>query len=78
MVLIGQVLICDVFNEYVVYKEKEFIFNGICQLNCNGLLWDNSLNVDGIKIGYISKVGYNLVVFVIEGQMWLIFVVMGG
>lgn len=78
MVLIGQVLIRDVLNEYLIYKEKEFMFNGIRQLNCNGLLWDNSLNVDGIKIGYIDKVGYNFVVFVIEGQMCLIFVVMGG
>ncbi|MCF3859126.1 serine-type D-Ala-D-Ala carboxypeptidase, partial [Salmonella enterica subsp. enterica serovar Weltevreden] len=46
MALIGQALIRDVTNEYAVYKEKEFTFKGIRQLNRNGLLWDNSLNED--------------------------------
>lgn len=35
------------------------------------------MNVDGMKIGYIDKVGYNLVVLVINLNMCLIFVVMG-
>ena len=33
MALIGQALIRDVPNEYSIYKEKEFTFNGIRQLN---------------------------------------------
>lgn len=78
MALIGQALIRDVPNEYAVYKEKEFTFNGIRQLNRNGLLWDNSLNVDGIKTGHTSKAGYNLVASATEGQMRLISAVMGG
>lgn len=72
MALIGQALIRDVPNEYSIYKEKEFTFNGIRQTNRNGLLWDNSLNVDGIKAGY------NLVASATEGQMRLISAVMGG
>ncbi len=59
-------------------KKKEFTFNGIRQLNRNGLLWDNSLNVDGIKTGHTDKAGYNLVASATEGQMRLISAVMGG
>lgn len=71
-------LIRDVPNEYSIYREKEFTFNGIRQLNRNGLLWDNSLNVDGIKTGHTDKAGYNLVASATEGQMRLISAVMGG
>ena len=78
MALIGQALIRDVPNEYSIYKEKEFNFNGIRQTNRNGLLWDNSLNVDGIKTGHTDKAGYNLVASATEGQMRLISAVMGG
>ncbi|WP_150324561.1 D-alanyl-D-alanine carboxypeptidase DacA [Enterobacter hormaechei] len=78
MTLIGQALIRDVPNEYSIYKEKEFTFNGIRQTNRNGLLWDNSLNVDGIKTGHTDKAGYNLVASATEGQMRLISAVMGG
>ena len=78
MALIGQALIRDVPNEYSIYKEKEFTFNGIRQTNRNGLLWDNSLNVDGIKTGHTDKAGYNLVASATEGQMRLISAVLGG
>ena len=78
MALIGQALIRDVPNEYSIYKEQEFTFNGIRQTNRNGLLWDNSLNVDGIKTGHTDKAGYNLVASATEGQMRLISAVMGG
>ena len=78
MALIGQALIRDVPNEYSIYKEKEFTFNGIRQTNRNGLLWDNRLNVDGIKTGHTDKAGYNLVASATEGQMRLISAVMGG
>ncbi|MEW5199137.1 D-alanyl-D-alanine carboxypeptidase DacA [Enterobacter hormaechei] len=78
MALIGQALIRDVPNEYSIYKEKGFTFNGIRQTNRNGLLWDNSLNVDGIKTGHTDKAGYNLVASATEGQMRLISAVMGG
>lgn len=35
------------------------------------------MNVDGLKIGYILGVGFNLIVLVVDGQCWLIVVVMG-
>ena len=78
MALLGKALIHDVPEEYAIHKEKEFTFNGIRQLNRNGLLWDNSLNVDGIKTGHTDKAGYNLVASATEGQMRLISAVMGG
>ena len=78
MALIGQALIRDVPDEYAIYKEKEFTFNNIKQMNRNGLLWDSSLAVDGIKTGHTNAAGYNLVASATEGQMRLISVVMGG
>ncbi len=70
-------LIRDVPNEYAIYSEKSFTFNGIKQYNRNELLWDNSLNVDGLKTGYHSKAGYSLVTSATKGNMRLISVVMG-
>lgn len=78
MALIGQALIRDVPEEYAIYKEKEFTFNNIRQTNRNGLLWDKSLQVDGIKTGHTGAAGFNLVASATEGEMRLISVVMGG
>ena len=77
MALIGQALIRDVPNEYTIYKEKEFTFNGIRQLNRNGLLWDKTMNVDGLKTGHTSGAGFNLIASAVDGQRRLIAVVMG-
>ncbi|QSX36335.1 serine hydrolase [Shewanella sedimentimangrovi] len=77
MALLGAALIRDVPEEYKVYSEKSFTFNGIKQYNRNGLLWDNSLNVDGIKTGHTSGAGYNLVASATQEGMRLISVVMG-
>lgn len=70
-------LIRDVPEEYALYAEKSFEFNGIKQFNRNGLLWDKSLNVDGIKTGYHSGAGYSLITSATKGDMRLIAVVMG-
>jgi len=61
MALLGRALIRDLPEEYAIYAQKEFTFNGIRQHNRNKLLWDKSLPVDGIKTGHVSEVGYNLV-----------------
>ena len=78
MAKIGQALIRDVPEEYAIYKEKEFTFNNIRQTNRNGLLWDKSLAVDGIKTGHTNAAGYNLVASATDNDMRLISVVMGG
>ncbi|GGI72166.1 serine hydrolase [Shewanella gelidii] len=77
MALLGAALIRDVPEEYRIYSEKKFTFNGIKQYNRNGLLWDNSLNVDGIKTGHTSGAGYNLVASATKDDMRLISVVLG-
>ena len=77
MATLGAALIRDVPEEYALYKEKSFTFNGIKQYNRNSLLWDASLDVDGIKTGHTSEAGYSLVTSATKGGMRLIAVVMG-
>ncbi|GIU42741.1 D-alanyl-D-alanine carboxypeptidase [Shewanella sairae] len=77
MAILGAAIIRDVPEEYAVYKEKSFTYNGIKQYNRNGLLWDKSLNVDGIKTGHTSGAGFNLVTSATKDGMRLISVVMG-
>lgn len=77
MALLGQALIRDVPEEYRIYSQKKFTYNGITQYNRNGLLWDKSMNVDGIKTGHTSKAGFNLVASATKDNMRLISVVLG-
>ncbi len=77
MAILAKALISDVPNEYRTYSEKSFKFNGIVQYNRNGLLWDKSLNVDGIKTGHTNAAGYSLVSSATKDGMRLISVVMG-
>jgi D-alanyl-D-alanine carboxypeptidase (penicillin-binding protein 5/6) len=77
MALLAKALINDVPEEYAIYAEKEFTYNNIKQYNRNSLLWDRSLNVDGIKTGHTSEAGYSLVSSATRDDMRLIAVVMG-
>ncbi|MFA3761593.1 serine hydrolase [Yersinia sp. 2544 StPb PI] len=77
MAVLGQALIRDVPEEYALHKEKEFTFNKIRQINRNRLLWSTNLNVDGMKTGFTSGAGHNLVASATEGPMRLISVVLG-
>lgn len=77
MARLGAALIRDLPEEYAIYAEKSFEYNGITQMNRNLLLWDKSLNVDGIKTGHTSENGYSLVSSATQGEMRLVAVVMG-
>ncbi|SJL82692.1 serine hydrolase [Vibrio palustris] len=77
LAILAQAIIRDVPEEYKIYSDKKFTYNGITQYNRNGLLWDKSMNVDGMKTGHTSHAGYNLVTSATEGKMRLISVVMG-
>jgi D-alanyl-D-alanine carboxypeptidase (penicillin-binding protein 5/6) len=77
MALITQAMIRDTPDEYALHKEKEFTFNRIRQVNRNRLLWSTNLNVDGVKTGYTSGAGYNLVSSATDNGMRLISVVLG-
>lgn len=77
MAFLGKALITDLPEEYAIYSQKEFTHDKIKQRNRNGLLWETSLAVDGIKTGHTDGAGYNLVASATEGNMRLISVVMG-
>lgn len=79
MAILGRALIRDLPEEYAIYSQKDFMFNNIKQTNRNKLLWDGSIQVDGIKTGHLSQVGYNLVASAVNPRngMRLISVVIG-
>ncbi len=61
---------------YKIYKEKEFVWNGIRQPNRNLMLWRDP-SVDGLKTGHTEEAGYCLVASAERDGMRLISVVMG-
>ncbi|RUO21198.1 D-alanyl-D-alanine carboxypeptidase [Aliidiomarina iranensis] len=77
MAILARAMIRDVPNQYEIYQNREFTYNGIRQYNRNSLLWDRSLNVDGMKTGFTSESGYSLVTSATDGDTRLITVVMG-
>ncbi|WP_150538540.1 D-alanyl-D-alanine carboxypeptidase family protein [Actinobacillus vicugnae] len=78
MAIIGAHIIRDQPEEYKMYAEKEFKYNiKKPQPNRNGLLWDKTMNVDGMKTGHTNQAGYNLVASATNSNTRLISVVMG-
>lgn len=77
MALLAQALIRELPEAYAIHSEKEFTFSDIRQYNRNRLLWDKSLQVDGVKTGYTSESGYSLVSSATDGDTRLITVVIG-
>ncbi|GHE80102.1 serine hydrolase [Thalassotalea profundi] len=77
MATLATAIIRDVPEEFAIYKEKSFEYNDIPQYNRNRLLWDKSMNVDGLKTGHTAQAGYSLVTSATKGDMRLISVVMG-
>ena len=63
-------------EEYALYKQKQFTFNNIKQLNRNKLLWRDE-SADGDKTGHTDAAGYCLVGSAKRGGMRLITVVAG-
>jgi D-alanyl-D-alanine carboxypeptidase (penicillin-binding protein 5/6) len=69
-------LITNFPDHYATYKEKEFTFSGIRQLNRNKLLWRDD-SVDGVKTGHTESAGYCLISSAKRNDMRLIAVVAG-
>jgi len=69
-------LIANFPDHYATYKEKEFTFSGIRQLNRNKLLWRDD-SVDGVKTGHTESAGYCLISSAKRNDMRLIAVVAG-
>ena len=73
---ITKALINNFPDHYATYKEKEFTFGGIRQLNRNKLLWRDD-SVDGVKTGHTESAGYCLISSAKRNDMRLIAVVAG-
>ncbi|MDB4253296.1 D-alanyl-D-alanine carboxypeptidase [Gammaproteobacteria bacterium] len=71
-----QALINNFPDHYTTYKEKEFTFSGIRQLNRNKLLWRDD-SVDGVKTGHTDSAGFCLISSAKRNDMRLIAVVAG-
>ena len=71
-----QALINKFPDHYATYKEKEFTFSGIRQLNRNKLLWRDD-SVDGVKTGHTDSAGFCLISSAQRNDMRLIAVVAG-
>ncbi len=77
LALMAEALIRDFPKEYSrLYKQKEYTYNKITQLNRNRLLWLDS-NVDGIKTGHTEAAGYCLVSSAERGKTRLISIILG-
>ena len=71
-----QALINNFPEHYSTYKEREFTFSGIRQLNRNKLLWRDD-SVDGVKTGHTDSAGFCLISSAKRNDMRLIAVVAG-
>ncbi|MFN4264044.1 MAG: D-alanyl-D-alanine carboxypeptidase family protein [Thioalkalivibrionaceae bacterium] len=76
MALLARALIRDYPDLYQIYSERSFQFAGISQQNRNLLLWREG-GFDGLKTGWTSAAGYNLVSSAERDGRRLIAVVMG-
>ncbi len=69
-------LITDFPQFYHYYKQKEYTYNKITQLNRNRLLWADP-TVDGMKTGHTDSAGYCLVSTALRGDRRVLAVVLG-
>jgi D-alanyl-D-alanine carboxypeptidase (penicillin-binding protein 5/6) len=76
MGILARAIIKNFPETYKIYAQKEFVYNGIHQINRNQLLWRNPI-VDGIKTGHTDSAGYCLVASGKTNNMRLISIVMG-
>ncbi len=76
LALLARGIIDEFPEQYGVYSEKYFTYNGIRQPNRNKLLWRDH-TVDGLKTGHTEEAGYCLVASAKREGMRLISVVLG-
>ena len=76
LAIIADHLIKDFPDFYPLFKEKEFTYNNIRQMNRNPLLYKN-IGADGLKTGKTEAAGHGLVASAVRGPQRLIMVVNG-
>lgn len=74
--ILSRAMIRDFPEDYGLYSEREYTYNGIRQYNRNRLLWRDD-SVDGVKTGHTEAAGYCLVSSAKREDMRLISVVLG-
>ncbi|PKH26239.1 serine-type D-Ala-D-Ala carboxypeptidase DacD [Enterobacterales bacterium CwR94] len=78
LAMLSRAIIAGEPDFYQMYSEKSLTWNGITQQNRNGLLWDKTLKIDGLKTGHTESAGFNIIASSLDGQRRLIAVIMGG
>lgn len=76
LAILARAIIKDYPEDYKLYSEKWFTYNGIRQPNRNRLLWRYQYS-DGLKTGHTDDAGYCLVSSAMKDGTRLIAVVMG-
>ncbi len=76
LALLTLALLRDFPDQYPLYGQKEFKYNGISQSNRNRLLWTDP-TVDGVKTGFTEAAGYCLVASAKREERRLVSVVLG-
>lgn len=77
LALMAEALIRDFPADYSrLYKQKEYTYNKIKQLNRNRLLWLDA-HVDGVKTGHTQAAGYCLITSALRDNTRLIAIVLG-
>ncbi len=76
LAILAKAIINDFPEDYKIYSERSFTYNGIRTPNRNSLL-GGQLGVDGLKTGHTDAAGYCLVTSAEKNGMRLISVVMG-
>lgn len=74
--IVARATITQFPENYPIYAEKYFTYNGIRQPNRNRLLWRDQ-SVDGLKTGHTEAAGYCLAASAVRNGTRLITVVMG-
>jgi D-alanyl-D-alanine carboxypeptidase (penicillin-binding protein 5/6) len=77
LTILGKRLNEDFPEYYYFFKEKDMTFNKIKQTNRNRLLFDDKLNVDGLKTGHTVEGGYSVAFSSANENLRLIGVVSG-
>jgi D-alanyl-D-alanine carboxypeptidase (penicillin-binding protein 5/6) len=76
LAILAQHLAADFPEYYHYFKETEFTYNGIRQMNRNPLLY-KEMDADGLKTGHTEESGYGLVASVNRRDRRLVLVVNG-
>lgn len=77
MALLARHLIKETPDDYNLYKEKQFTYNGIKQFNRNKLLYQSKLDIDGLITGTTSENKYHIVTSGVKKGVRYIAVILG-